>query len=294
MKALVTGAGGFVGRWLVRHLEEVGDEVLTSTDLDVRDADAVRHWFTEVEPEVVFHLAARSRVGESWQRPSATFEVNANGTLNVLDAALSCEVPPRVVLVSASDVYGAVPERDLPVTEASALAPISPLAASKIAAEYLGVQAWLGTHLPVVLVRPFNQIGPGQASDFVVPALAQRIVHAVATGAREVSVGDLEARRDYTDVRDGARALRMLAAAGVPGVAYNLCSGRDVSVGELAGRLLALADVDLELQVDPRLLRTKDRPVVRGSYARLAERTGWAPEIGLDQTLRDVLEGLGA
>jgi GDP-4-dehydro-6-deoxy-D-mannose reductase len=217
-------------------------------------------------------------------------QVNAVGTLHVLEAARACPTPPRVLLTSSAEVYGAVVEDQLPVTETTPLAPVTPYAASKVAAEYLGVQAHLAHGLPVVRVRPFNHVGPGQSSSFVVAGLAARIVEAARAGAHTIAVGNLEARRDLTDVRDIVRAYRLLVQSGTAGEVYNVCSGRDVAIAEIAARLLELAGAELQLVPDRDLMRPVDVPVVRGDPAKLHAATGWQPEFDLDTTLRDVLE----
>ena len=211
VRALVTGGRGFVGTWLVSHLTEQGDDVVAvDHEVDVTEAEAVARTVDEVAPRAIYHLAALANVGTSWSDPGAAMRVNAIGTVNVLEAARHCDPLPVVLLTSSAEVYGIVPEARLPVTEAFPLAPVTPYAASKVAAEYAGVQACLAHGLPVVRVRPFNHIGPGQSAGFVVAALAQRIVEAQRTGARTMAVGNLSARRDLTDVRDVVRAYRAL------------------------------------------------------------------------------------
>ena len=291
--ALVTGALGFVGRHLVEHLRAHGDEVVecdrSADGLDITDADAVRRRFATVRPDVVYHLAGWADVGGSWQAPVEAFRVNAEGTLNVLSAALEAGVE-RVLAVSSADVYGIVSPDELPLTEDSPLRPASPYAASKVAADYLGLQAWLGRGLPVLRVRAFNHLGPGQTDRFVAPALASRIARAEVDGGDVLTVGDLSARRDFTDVRDVVRAYRLLVEQGAPGEVYNVCSGADLAVQDLADRLVAQARVPLRLEVDPSLLRPVELPVLRGSHDRLTAATGWEPEIPIDRTLRDLLE----
>jgi len=290
VRALVTGGKGFVGSWLGAHLRDQGDEVRSiDHEVDVTDAAAVRTAVLDAAPEAVYHLAALTHVGESWSAPTAVLQVNAVGTLHVLEAARALDPPPRVLLVSSAEVYGAVAEAELPVTEGAPLAPVTPYAASKVAAEYLGVQAYLAHRLPVVRARPFNHVGPGQASGFVVPSLAERIVEAKRSGTRTVGVGNLSAQRDLTDVRDVVRAYRLLIEHGVPGETYNVCSGRAQSIRSVAERLLHLAGADLELVTDPELVRPVDVPIVRGDPSKLQAATGWSAGIGLDQTLRDVL-----
>ncbi|MGH9069206.1 MAG: GDP-mannose 4,6-dehydratase [Acidimicrobiales bacterium] len=291
MRAFVTGSRGFVGGWLVPALRQAGDEVVEAgPDLDVTDGPAVRAALADAGPEAVYHLAAWSHVGSSWDAPDEVLRVNAAGTLAVLEGARACPAPPRVLLVSSAEVYGRVTPDQLPLTEESPLRPVSPYAASKVAAEFLGIQAHLAHGLEVVVARPFNHVGPGQASDFVVSALARRIVEAGRKGEASILVGNLSARRDFTDVRDVVRAYRLLVGAGEPGTAYNVCRGTDVSVEEVAHRLLTLAEADLALERDPDLDRPSDVPVLRGNGTRLAAATGWKAEIELDDTLTAVLD----
>jgi len=293
MRVLVTGAGGFVGRHLVAHLAEAGDEVRgtepSEGGADITDAHAIAAEIAEARPEVVYHLAGWADVGASWSHPVETFRVNAEGTLNVLAASTAAGVE-RVVAVSSADVYGKAAPEAMPLTEDSPLRPASPYAASKVAADYLGLQAWLGHGLPVVRVRAFNHLGPGQAAGFVASALASRIARAERDGGEVLRVGNLTARRDYTDVRDVVRAYRLLGAAGEPGEAYNVCSGTHHAVQDVADLLLAGSKVELRLEPDPELLRPVDTPVLVGSHTKLTAITGWQPEIALEDTLTDLLD----
>lgn len=290
MRAFVTGAGGFVGHWLARHLSAQGDEVVeTDSETDVTDLVAVREVMTDANPDAVYHLAALTHVGRSYDEPAEVLRVNAQGTLSVLLAARECKSRPRVLVVSSAEVYGAVKEDDLPLTERSPLQPVSPYAASKVAAEFLAVQAHLAYGVESIVVRPFNHVGPGQSTAFAVPALASRIVAAAEAGESWIPVGNLDPRRDLTDVRDVVRAYRLLVTDGVPGNVYNVCSGEAVAIGDIARRLLSLEGADLELRTDPSLVRPVEVPVLVGSRDRLGEQTGWRPEIGLDSTLMDVL-----
>lgn len=292
MRALVTGAGGFVGRHLVAHLVDAGDEVGTTDPshggADITDAAAIAAEVAAAAPEVVYHLAGWADVGGSWNDPVATFRANAEGTLNVLAAASAAGVG-RVVAVSSADVYGKAGPEEMPLTEQSPLRPASPYAASKVAADYLGLQAWLGRELPVLRVRAFNHLGPGQADKFVASALASRIARAERDGGEVLRIGNLSARRDYTDVRDVVRAYRLLALRGEPGEAYNVCSGVDLAVQEVADLLLARATVALRFETDPDLLRPVDTPVLKGSHAKLTAAVGWEPEIPIETTLTDLL-----
>lgn len=290
MRAYVSGSQGFVGRWLVAHLRDQGDLVVEAhPGLDITDGPSVGDALAEAQAEAVYHLAAFTHVGDSWDAPDEVMRVNALGTLHVLEAARRCSPPPRVLLISSSEVYGRARPEELPLGEDSPLRPVSPYAASKVAAEFLGVQAHLAHGLPVVRARPFNHVGPGQAPTFAVAALARRILDAERDGQEAIKVGNLAARRDFTDVRDVVRAYRRLIEVGRPGEVYNVCSGRDVAIETVAGRLLTLAGADLRLERDPALDRPADVPVLRGDASRLRGATGWRPEIDLDTTLVDVL-----
>jgi GDP-4-dehydro-6-deoxy-D-mannose reductase len=244
---------------------------------------------TSAAPDAICHLAAQSSVGASWSSPTATYEVNTLGALNVIEAALACTRPPRVLLVSSAEVYGRVRPEELPIREDHPFAPLSPYAASKAAAELIGVEAWLGRGLEVVRARPFNHTGPGQRPDFVVPALARQVAAAAASGTRVLETGNLDARRDISDVRDVVRAYRDLLDRGAPGQVYNVCRGEAVSIEDVARRLLALAGLDLEIVIDPARMRPADVPELRGAAGRVRAETGWVPSIPLDQTLADVL-----
>lgn len=288
---MVTGGHGFVGRWLCEHLTASGDDVVAphADELDVTDLGGVRKHMADVRPDAVYHLAGLASVAESWKHPDTALEVNAGGTLAVVDAARFLDPKPRVLVVSSAEVYGVVAPDDLPIDEDHPMRPVTPYAASKAAAEMIAVQAFLGAGVPVVRARPFNHVGPGQSTDFVVAALARRIAEAARAGETTLSVGSLTSRRDFTDVRDVVRAYRLLVLHGEPGQAYNVCSGRDVAVAELVDRLLDLAGARLALRTDPDLVRPVDVPVLRGDASRLTGATGWRPEIPLEQTLADTL-----
>jgi GDP-4-dehydro-6-deoxy-D-mannose reductase len=292
MKALVTGAHGFVGRHLLDHLSAAGDEVsgLDRLDgVDLTDWTAVRDAIARAQPEVIYHLGGAADVGGSWVEPLDTFHTNADGTLHVLEAARHAGVR-RVLVVSSADVYGHADEDELPITESSPLRPTSPYAVSKVAADFLALQAWLGYGLETVRVRAFNHLGPGQSDRFVAPALAARIAANELDGGDVVPVGNLTARRDVTDVRDVVRAYRSLVESGDAGEVYNVCSGHAVAIEDLANQLLARASHPMRLEIDPALFRPVDTPVLLGSASRLRDATGWEPVISLERTLDDVLE----
>ncbi|MDQ2754948.1 MAG: GDP-mannose 4,6-dehydratase [Actinomycetota bacterium] len=290
MRVLVTGASGFVGHWMLEHLEAAGDEVLgLDESVDITAPEGLMEAVTAFGPEGICHLAAQASVGASWTSPAATFEVNTLGVVHLLEAALACEAPPRVLLVSSAEVYGVVTPDSLPIGEDHPFAPASPYAASKAAAELIGLQYWLGKGLEVVRARPFNHTGAGQRPDFVVPSLARQVTEAARHGLGELAAGNLDVRRDITDVRDVVRAYRALLVEGQPGEAYNVCRGESVTIASVATRLLQLAGLNLPIRVDPARLRPVDLPDLRGDAAKIRAATSWKPEIDLDETLSDVL-----
>ncbi|HUB69873.1 MAG TPA: GDP-mannose 4,6-dehydratase [Acidimicrobiales bacterium] len=295
MRALVTGSSGFVGHWLVKHLRDEGDEVVELPEsLDIRDEAAIFAAIEAAAPEAVYHLAAQANVKRSWEDAPGTFSVNALGTLNVCSAVSRSGVAARVLLVSSSEVYGKVPPERMPINEDEPLAPVTPYAASKAAAEMVGLQAWLGSGVEVVRARPFNHIGPGQAPGFVVPDLAVQVVRAARGELDRVATGNLDVSRDIVDVRDVVRAYRLIVAHGQPGAAYNVCRGEEVVIADLLAGLMEIAGADVPVWADPARTRAVDVPKHLGDARRLRALTGWRPEIPLAETLGDVLESISA
>ncbi len=292
MRSLITGAAGFVGQVLQEHLRACGDEVLVSDRSiggpDISDRDAVFAHMESLQPEIVFHLAGQAHVPTAWTDPVGTLRANVEGTQNVLDAARHAGVN-RVLAVTSAEVYGLVTTDDLPIHETHPLRPTNPYAASKVAADAVAVAAHLGSGQDVIRVRAFNHIGPGQRTDFVAAGLAMRIATAERDGHGSIMVGNLSPRRDFTDVRDVARAYRLIAEHGRAGAVYNVCSGVDRSIGELAERMIDRAGISLDLVPDPDLQRPSDNPVLRGDHSQLSQATGWKPEIALDTSLVDIL-----
>ncbi|MDQ3147719.1 MAG: GDP-mannose 4,6-dehydratase [Actinomycetota bacterium] len=289
MKALVTGAKGFVGHWLTRHLAEQGDELVDFGSVDILEGEAVRDALEGTRPDAVYHLAAASHVGSSWASPVEVLKVNAEGTLNVV---LACEAAGvgRLLVVGSAEEYGLVGPDDLPIDEDTPLRPVSPYGASKVAAEVLALQRHRASGFPVIAVRAFNHLGPGQPDRLVASTLAAQVARNEAEGAEVILAGDLTARRDFTDVRDVVRAYRLLIEAGVPGEAYNVCSGADVAVSAVAEHLIGLASGAMHVELDPERLRPVDLPVLCGDPAKLRGATGWSPEVTLEATLADLLD----
>jgi GDP-4-dehydro-6-deoxy-D-mannose reductase len=274
----------------VAHLIENGDEVSELPEtLDIGDVAAYSEAVVAARPEAICHLAAQSSVARSWQDPAGTFAVNALGTLTLCNIAAGMLPMPRVLLISSAEVYGNVAREHMPVREDEPFAPATPYAASKAAAEIVGLQAWLGRRLEVVRARAFNHTGPGQPKGFVVPDLAAQVVSAAKGELDRITTGNIEVSRDFTDVRDVVRAYRLLLVRGEPGDVYNICRGEAYLVSDLLHRLMRIAGADVPVWVDPAKARPADVPVHVGDPAKIQALTGWRPEIPLDQTLSDVL-----
>lgn len=291
MKALVTGGSGFVGGYLLAHLEAEGDDAVgldRGDGLDITDRSGTEAILAAHAPEVVYHLAARTHVGDSWASAQQVVETNVVGTLNVLDAARAAGAR-RVLVIGSAEEYGLVDAADVPLTEDAPLRPFTPYGASKVGAAFLALQAFLGTGLETIRVRAFNHTGPRQPPRFLVPALAHRIAMTERAGGDHIAVGNLDPVREVNDVRDIVRAYRLLVIAGTPGDVYNVCGGAGVSVREVAQRLLAQATRPMELVVDPALARPADVPVLVGDPSKLVAATGWQPRHTLDDTLTDML-----
>jgi GDP-4-dehydro-6-deoxy-D-mannose reductase len=246
--------------------------------------------FSDVRPEVVYHLAALSHVGRSWDAPGVTFDANVGGAVSVLEAVRRCAPDARVVWVSSSEVYGAC--ASLPIAEDSVLAPMNPYAVSKVSGDLLAGVYADAFGLSVVRARAFSHAGPGQLPIFIISSLARQAAVARLSGASALTVvtGNPDTRRDFCDVRDVVRAYRLLGRADVaPGV-YNVCSGVSVSAADNVASVASLiAPVAVEHVVDPALVRAHEIPELRGSCERLRQATGWEPLIPLRQTIADTI-----
>jgi GDP-4-dehydro-6-deoxy-D-mannose reductase len=302
-RALVTGAGGFVGSHLVERLAgehevigiarhgEATPGVRSSLPLDLADADATRRAVEQARPDLVFHLAAQASVRRSWDAPRETIEANVALTLNVLEAVRAAAPEATVVVVGSGEEYGPVPDERLPVTEDEPLRPQNPYAVSKASAD-LAAGFYADAHgLRVVRTRAFNPAGPRQTDAYVVAAFARQIAEAEAAGGDSlvIETGNLAPRRDFTDVRDVVRAYDALAARGEPGV-FNVCSGVSTPAADILAGLAALTPLRVEQRTDPSRLRKHEVMDIRGSHDRLTGATGWQPEIPLEQTLADTLD----
>ena len=255
-----------------------------SAQADLRDAQAARAVVADARPEVVYHLAAQAHVGRSWEDPGGTLLGNVAMTLNVLEAVRSEAAEAVVVLVGTGEIYG--PPDELPTGEDAPLRPQNPYAVSKASSDLLGGFHADAHGLRVIRARAFNHSGPGQEPIYAIASFAQQV--AAGGDPVRVRIGNPDTRRDYTDVRDVARAYRLLAARGEPG-AFNVCSGVSRSARELLDALSRVAGVEVAFEVDPARVRAHEVMEVRGSADRLRAATGWEPRIPLEQTLEDML-----
>ena len=312
VNVLVTGADGFVGRYLVPRLLETGHEVVAACR---PGGEPVRTWldagwhqrvkvvpFEITDPEsvraavnspcdAIVHLAAIASVSEARQDPGRAWIVNAAGTARLMEAASALRsgngAGPVVLVVSSAEVYGSGPST--PRRETDPLSPQSSYAASKVGTEMAALEAWRRTGLRVLIARPFQHTGPGQGPQYVVPAFAQRVMAAKRSGSTTVPTGNLDPVRDLLDVRDVAEAYLALLLRGVPGEVYNIASGVGISLHDLFRRLAALAGVRVEPVPDPSLIRTGDIPYLVGDAGKIRRATGWSPRYSLDQTLQELV-----
>jgi GDP-4-dehydro-6-deoxy-D-mannose reductase len=304
VRALITGASGFAGSWLCRECADAGDEVValsrrgTAADgcgrgvaVDLRDAAGVEAAVRAAAPDVVYHLAALTSVGRSWQEPARTLSDNDATAINLLEGLRRAAPGARVVWVSSCEVYGA-PER-LPVGEGARLAPANPYAVSKASGELMAQVYADAYDLQIMRVRPFSHSGPGQLPIFLLSSLA----HQAAEGRRQgvpalrIVTGNPDTRRDFTDVRDVVRAYRTLAMSGDWSGVYNVSSAVSVSAAEQVALLAELvAPIEVEHVVDPSRVRASEVMDLRGDHARLTALTGWEPRIPLRQTMTDTIQ----
>ncbi len=312
MRVLILGVTGFAGGYLATEMARRGAEVwgaarvrpngefskavqvdgapIPMVSCDVTDEASISKGLEASRPDAVVLLAGLAFAPLSFRNPAAAYRVHAVGAVNVMEQALRHDDAMRVLLVTSSEVYGAVDADQLPVTEETPLLPNSLYAASKAAADLAGRAFALSKGANVVRVRPFNHTGPGQKSDFVCPDFASQVA-AIARGEQEavMEVGNLSPRRDFTDVRDIVRGYGAALEKGRPGEVYNLCQGRAVGIGEILGDLCALAGVEPEIRTAEHRQRAAEVPVHWGSAEKARVELGWEPEIPWSQTLADLL-----
>jgi GDP-4-dehydro-6-deoxy-D-mannose reductase len=302
MRALVTGARGFVGQYLLDALRDNGAEVFGCcgphdfdgryTMVDLGDIQTIRYALDTFRPTVVFHLAAQTFVPDALRTPMETYEANAMGTARLAEAVrtYAANPRPRIVFTSSAEVYGARAPSDYPLRETLDLRPSNPYGASKAAAEAMLLGEAHSFGLDAVITRAFNHIGPSQDERFVVASLAAQLARIAAGAPPQLYVGNLEAARDFLDVRDVVNAYIALARDGESSEIYNVCSGAAVTIRDVLRELILIARVPVEVRDDPTRKRSVEIPLSVGSPEKLRARTGWEPQIPLMRSLRDVYE----
>lgn len=305
-KVLIIGAGGFVGRYLIDELDASGDCQIVATRiasedftcdkaevmvLDIMDRDSISDVLAKVKPDVIFHLAAQSSVAASWKKPLLTVDINIEGTINVLDAVRGSGLRPRVMLIGSAEEYGPVREDENPVSEERALHPSNIYAATKACQGMLGDIYAQAYGMDLVMIRAFNHVGPGQADLFVVSNFCKQVA-LIEKGEQDpvIHVGNLAAKRDFTDVRDVMRAYRLLADKGVSGETYNVGSGHARSIQSILDVILSRAHRTISVEVDEDRFRPIDVPLIEADVSKLVERTGWSPEHPLEEAIIASLE----
>ncbi len=310
MRALVTGADGFVGGYLINYLlaetdleiigtvykyRQLPDPVFDSKRvhlerLDLLEISAVAEVLTHYRPDYIFHLAGQAFVPLSWKNPRSTFEQNVFTLLNVFQSLLAAKLNSKILVVGSGDEYGTIEPADLPINEETRLRPVSPYGASKVTQDLLAWQYYRGHGLHTVRVRPFNHIGPGQNEVFVTSSFAKQVA-GIEAGKQPPMLrhGNLETKRDFTDVKDIVRAYWLILNHGQPGEVYNVGSGQAVSIQQILNILLSFAKTPITLEADPDRMRPSDTPVFISDCTRLKQATGWEPQIPLEQTLYDIL-----
>lgn len=308
-RVLITGVSGFAGSFLAEHLlansnyEVFGTYHSTTPQLfnnsqlqlvkvDLENGEMVDALIHQTKPDIVVHLAALTSPADSFSDPSRTITNNVVGQVNLLEAMRKHNLQAaRITIVSSADVYGLIKPSDLPIDEETPFRPGNPYGVSKITQDYLGLQYFLSYKLDIVRVRPFNHIGPRQGDRFAIASFAKQIAE-IEKGKKEpvMSVGNLEAKKDFTDVRDIVRAYELLFDKGKTGEAYNLGSGKAYSIQELLDKLLSFSSVTISIEKDPKLMRPSDTTYLICDNTKLHTATGWKPEVPIDETLKDILD----
>lgn len=306
MKALIIGGGGFVGPYLVRELvDNYGMETyVTKTEkenlslenvgihnLDILDINQITELLNQLRPDYIFHLAAQSSVAYSWKNPGLTIDVNIKGCVNLLDSVRQLDYKPRVLLIGSGEEYGHIKEGECPIAEDNVLRPGNIYAATKSCQNMLGKIYSDAYDLDIMMVRAFNHIGPNQTPVFVVADFCKQVAD-IEKGITEpvIYVGNLSAKRDFTDVRDVVRAYVMLAKDGVKGETYNVGSGHAVAIQEILDMIVSQSTADIRVCIDENKLRPVDVPIIEPDITKIRETVGWTPSIKLETTLKETLD----
>ena len=308
MRILITGVSGFVGGHLVKHLQSIDQsyeihgtvfnqiekqalKTIKTYQLDLRNQVDVFDLISQITPDYIFHLAGQAFIPRSFEFPWETLENNIKSQLNILEACRNANITPRILITSSAEVHGIVTPDQIPIDESTPIKPNSPYSVSKVSQELLGLQYFQTYGIPIICVRPFNHIGPRQKANFVAPAFATQIAK-IEMGKQDpiISVGDLTAQRDFTDVRDIVRAYQLILERGEAGAIYTVASGKSYRIQDLLDKLLSLSTVSsIKVKIDPARMRPSKVPILQGNYARLYQATGWQPKISFEQTLEDIL-----
>lgn len=304
-KGLVIGAAGFVGNYLIEEMVKNGMEAYATKlpheklenqnakvyDLDIMDKDAIVSLLFEVRPDYIFHLAAQSSVGLAWKNPGLTIDVNIKGGVNVMDAIRELFYKPRVLLIGSGEEYGHIQPGETPICEENHLRPGNIYAATKVCQNMIGSIYSKAYDMELMMVRAFNHIGPGQAPMFVVSDFCKQVAE-IEKGLKEpvMRVGNLAAKRDFTDVRDVVRAYVLLVQAGTAGETYNVGSGNAQAIQEILDLIVSMSKVDIRVEVDPNKLRPVDVPIIEADITKLNKLTGWKPQILLKETIKETLD----
>lgn len=298
MKALITGSAGFVGKYLTEELRNAGYEVIGFDRVkapgtiqgNLLDADGIKNLLEDQQPDIIFHLAAVADVGLSWKKPQLTIELNVIAAINLMEAVrTSGRTETKIVMVGSSDQYGHLGAKGISVNEEMIVQPASPYAVSKKAQEDMARIYWKSYGLPIYMTRSFNHGGAGQKPGFMIPDFASGIVKIERGESKELLVGNLTSRRDFTHVKDVVRAYRLIAEKGVPGEIYNVGSGKTWSAQEILDQLCAMAKCHIPVRQDPGKMRPSDTPVICCDHTKLTKDTGWDPMFELSDILKDTL-----
>lgn len=309
-KAFITGITGFAGSFLAENLIQTGKYQISGnylTDqsfqnvasiadkiklhkIDLQNSDAIESVILEEKPDLIFHLAALTAPGESFENPGQFITNNILAQINMFEAVRRAKLSSKILVVSSAEVYGNVSPSDLPIDEETNLAPVNPYAVSKVACDFLGLQYFLSYKIPIIRVRPFNHIGPRQSPAFVVASFAKKIAE-IEVGRIEpvLKVGNLSTKRDFTDVRDTVWGYQLLLEKGMAGEVYNIGSGRSFEIKYLLDTLLSFSNKKIAVKVEPSLMRPVDVPELVCDNSKIKVATGWEPKIPIEETLRETL-----
>lgn len=305
-KALIIGAGGFVGSYLIDclhdefHMEvyatklkgtEFSHPSASVYELDILSKEDIVELLYNIRPDYIFHLAAQSSVSVAWKNPMMTIDVNIKGSVNVMDAVRELYYKPRILVIGSGEEYGHIKEGETPISEETLLRPGNIYAATKACQNMIGSIYAKAYDMEMMLVRAFNHVGPGQAPLFVVSDFCKQTAE-IEKGLKEpvIHVGNLSARRDFTDVRDVVRAYALLVLKGTAGETYNVGSGNAMAIRDILDMIVGMSSADIKVEIDRNKIRPVDVPVIEADITKINRETGWKPVISIEQTIRETLD----